>query len=459
MNFKLLQQLVDELNSSNSMNDKKSILFKSEYNDQFIKDAFIATYNPFVQYYVTPANLKKNSNLCVPNDLDLFDLLNKLSSREITGHDAIGTVNGFILNHPGFEELIYNIFDRNLKTRTTSSIINKVHKKLIPTFDVVLAKKYEDHIKKVKFDIDRWFASRKLDGLRCVAIIDNFGDIKIKSRTGNTFHTLQLVIDELKKLNLKGVVFDGEICIIDKDGNEDFQAILKEYNKKNHTIENPRYKIFDMISLEDFNNKKGDELLSDRIIKLGSVFLKNKEIIESTNILSYLEQTLVRDEKHLQELRDEAKKLKWEGMMIRKDVGYEGKRSDKLLKCKLFEDAEYVVVDVVMKDQRIIITTPPDMVEHKMDDGSTVMVDIGSQTREVTEEMLSKVIIEHKGFEVGVGSGWSLEQRRLYYDHPEQIIGKEITVQYFEETQNEKGELSLRFPTVKCVWEDGKRNV
>ena len=104
MNFKLLQQLVDELNSTNSMNDKKDILSKPEYNDQFIKDVFVATYNPFVQYYVTPANLKKNSNLSTINNFDLFELLDELSSRKITGHDAIGTVNVFILNNPGFEE-------------------------------------------------------------------------------------------------------------------------------------------------------------------------------------------------------------------------------------------------------------------------------------------------------------------------------------------------------------------
>ena len=31
------------------------------------------------------------------------------------------------------------------------------------------------------------------------------------------------------------------------------------------------------------------------------------------------------------------------------------------------------------------------------------------------------------------------------------IVGKTITVQYFEETANDKGGISLRFPTVKVV--------
>ena len=64
----------------------------------------------------------------------------------------------------------------------------------------------------------------------------------------------------------------------------------------------------------------------------------------------------------------------------------------------------------------------------------------------------------HKGYEVAVGSGWNQEQRIKYNANPTLIIGKEITVQYFEETKNQKGELSLRFPTVKHVFENG-RNV
>lgn len=438
-NYSLLQKLVDELNSSNSTLDKTAVLQKPEYNDEFVKQVIRATYNPFKQYYVTPKNLKKRSDLASPNNLDLFTLLDQLSNRSITGHDAIGTVNGYILNHPGYEELIYNIFDRNLKTRTSDKIINKVFPNLIPTFDVVLAKKYEDHQKKVNFE-DGWYASRKLDGLRCIAIIDENGEIELRSRTGNEFLTLDLVKQELAKLCLTSTVFDGEICIVDEDGNEDFAAIQKEWNKKDHTIPNPRYKIFDMLTLEDFLTKKGGVNLGKRLNDLYNLFRSHVGEIDKTNILSHVVQELVLNENHLQTLRDDAAKKGWEGIMIRKDIPYEGKRSDKLLKCKLFHDAEYVVKDVVMNDMRVIVED---------EDGCT---------KEVTEEMLSKVLIEHKGHIVGVGSGFNMDQRRKYYMNPKEIIGKEITVQYFEESTDKDGNLSLRFPTVKAIW-DGKRNV
>ena len=73
-----------------------------------------------------------------------------------------------------------------------------------------------------------------------------------------------------------------------------------------------------------------------------------------------------------------------------------------------------------------------------------------------TIPMLAQVWIEHKGHRVKVGSGWTQEQRLQYMDGS--IVGKLITVQYFEETKNDKGGISLRFPTVKHVYE-GKRNM
>ena len=78
--------------------------------------------------------------------------------------------------------------------------------------------------------------------------------------------------------------------------------------------------------------------------------------------------------------------------------------------------------------------------------------------KEVEEEMLGSVIIEHKGCDVGVGSGFDQEERRKYFKNPELIIGKTITVQYFEETINQDGCHSLRFPVVKHIYENG-RNV
>jgi DNA ligase 1 len=47
----------------------------------------------------------------------------------------------------------------------------------------------------------------------------------------------------------------------------------------------------------------------------------------------------------------EAEYLGHEGVMLRKNTGYEGKRSKNLLKCKKFFDAEYKVERMDIENQ------------------------------------------------------------------------------------------------------------
>jgi DNA ligase-1 len=124
---------------------------------------------------------------------------------------------------------------------------------------------------------------------------------------------------------------------------------------------------------------------------------------------------------------------------------------------KQYEDSEYIVKGI--------------------ETGNMRMPDTG-----MVEKVMTSVIIEHKGsnlchFEkgviqtiksirlaiatgnnVGVGSGFSNQQRRRYAEDPNLIIGKEICVQYFQESESEKSNgKSLRFPSVKAVYEEGRR--
>ena len=75
---------------------------------------------------------------------------------------------------------------------------------------------------------------------------------------------------------------------------------------------------------------------------------------------------------------------------------------------------------------------------------------------DVEEIMLSKIMVLHKGNEVGVGSGFTMEQRRNFHRDPNLIIGKTVTIQYFEESQNQDGDYSLRFPVLKHIYTHGR---
>jgi DNA ligase-1 len=424
----VIAQFIEEMKATSSTNDKKAIIQK--YDSAFFRKILNYTYNPFKKYYVTSDNLKKRSDLCFNNyEGQLFQLLDDLNDRNITGNDAIACVNGFIAKNSDHAEIIYDVIDRNLKTRATTTLINTVLPDTIPTFDVALALPYDEKTKKkVNFEKDVWFMSRKLDGIRCISIFDMDGKVKFYSRAGNEFLTLSVLAADLEKLRLFNVVIDGEICLVDENGKEDFQGIIKQIGRKDHTIENPMYLMFDMLTLDDFLAGTSTESFGTRS---GRLFWLAKD--NTLKYAAHLEQFRVSGEADVVKSMVTVREQGWEGLMLRKDSIYIGKRSNEILKVKEMHDAEYTVLDVETAVQRVIVNGT-----------------------EVEELMLKNAIIEHRGNRVQVGSGFSLEQRRFFRDNPHELIGKVITVQYFEESQDQHGAHSLRFPVFKTIYENGR---
>jgi DNA ligase-1 len=198
---------------------------------------------------------------------------------------------------------------------------------------------------------------------------------------------------------------------------------MKEIKRKDHTIEQPHYYIFDHLTIKEFESKVSTTKFGQRIANIESI------VPNDLKGVSVLDQFICADDMFVN-LLEHSKNEGWEGLMLRKNTTYKGKRSDEVLKVKSFHDAEYIVLEIENDIQRVIV------------DGA-----------EVSELMLKNIIIEHKGNRVQVGSGFNHEQRRHYFNNPNDIIGKQVTVQYFEETHNQHGGTSLRFPTIKAIYE------
>jgi DNA ligase-1 len=420
--MKEVKDFVEQMRATSSSNEKVEIL---KQQSDFIKQVLEYTYNPYKQYHVTSKTCKKNIHLHSHCNHTLFGLLDILTNRKATGHDAIKMINRFASKNVDWD-VIYDIIDKDLKIRTGAKVINKAFPGLIPEFNVALAQEY-----KGKCDWnDGWYASRKLDGVRCLAVVDEEGKCTLYSRMGKELTTLNKVKKAIEATNIINTVFDGEVCLMDEEGNEDFQGIMKQLRRKDHQIKNPVFVVFDMIHKPDFDSNKGNEILSERLHTLRSWYNGSTVNME---IIRRLDQFQITGDDHFEYWGKMSAENDWEGFMLRKDVGYEGKRSKNLVKVKKFFDAEYIVVDYDVDNHEVVR------------DGKSETI-----------EMLSQVWIEHKGHRVKVGSGWTQEQRLQYMDGS--IVGKLITVQYFEETKNDKGGISLRFPTVKHVYE-GKRNM
>lgn len=428
--------------------NKKSIIKAN--NSPLLETIFNDTYDESRKYNVKKYEVIESGfePLSIDNEYHIFhELLNALAERKYTGNEAVELVGKVIGQFAPDERWILDgILKRNLKVGVSLDNYNDaVGKMSIQKYEVALADKFFDLKPDKQSEVvesGMYLASRKLDGVRCNIHVDNtvLDDgvmgckIDFISRQGKaitTLDNLKPAVEEVCKSLVGHWVLDGEVCITDDEGNENFLGLMSEITRKDHTIKNPKFKWFDLLKYSEFLGEEESPIFSQRYSEMIDLLYhssrpKSIEVLKQDRIHSWDDfnkwSTAVSDRG-------------WEGFMLKKDAPYKKGRSKDLLKVKKFQDAEYIVEDVV--NGRV-----------SYNEGGTKEYDA-----------VSSLVINHKGNKVYVGSGLSKEQRLGWYEHPEEIIGKTITVQYFEETQDKKtGEFSLRFPILKVVYEDG-RNV
>ena len=450
--LKTLTELVDKVNSTNSTSKKVEIL---QLYPQ-CQPILALVLNPLQTTGVTrtqiekyekknfkkpkdvndkPPAKKKKANEDVDGDVDkLTILINKLYTREYSGHAAYEAVIKLLHAYPDYRETILRAVEKNFKWRMDVKQINKAFPDLIRTFNVALANDFEKDASKKFFEKNKkqgWKISRKYDGVRTLTIVDENLTIKAYSRNGNEFVALSKMTEALKPFCKAPMVLDGEICSVDDNGVENFVEAVSQVKRKSEVMDKFRYYIFDGLTLDEFYDGESDRTLSERTKDLTKWMAKlPSDQFRMVEQVDYSEEAMVR-------MKAESAKQGWEGLMLRLDAPYKGKRSNDILKVKNFFTEEYVVTGTQNGTFRII-------------DPKTKL--------EVEEEMMASVTIEHKGQPVSVGSGFSIEERKCYFKKPKEIIGKTITVRYFEESHDSDGKISLRFPTFKCIWneEDGR---
>lgn len=438
----MISQLFKQIKNTPSANDRKKLLIDN-LNDT-IKLIFEDCYNKDRQYFVKAIPLIPLTN--TPSDSwtiddhynDFHEVLEELMRLGSNSNKAIALVhdviNKFQLDD---REILINILQRNLKIGITNTIMKKILGTSEDKFEVSLATNLD------KTNIDpltgEYFASRKLDGVRCVAFIEVYEEDGIKhtttpilrSRQNKEFTTLDNLKEPIRllasNLPIGRYVFDGECCILDDNGDEHFDWIMREIKRKDHTISHPCYNIFDLLTEDEFNNRVESPVFSERLSILTQLYSKYQEV-GNTNYIHLLKQERITDQNDFNRWTRYVAEGRWEGFMLRKDVPYKRGRSTDLLKVKKFQDDEYKVLDTINGTVKY---------------GTEVF------------DTCSAIVINHKGTLVQVGSGLSKENRLDWFEHPEHIIGKTVTIQYFEETHNKTNDqLSLRFPVLKYVYED-----
>ncbi|OCF77701.1 hypothetical protein I204_01699 [Kwoniella mangroviensis CBS 8886] len=572
--LKRVAELQSRVSKENSKVGKQMII--AQYPD--LRELLEYIYDPNLRTNLTFGSLLRHLDSSSrkikrggPPSTDIIELFEKLSKKQITGNEAKGVVHDFLVANDVLDDqrLLFTfgrLLDRNLtagfRANTLKQVIwpngsqttkpsvsdegyisqgkatstpsssssplsyatgkTPIHPQsaALDKFEVALGKSLEPPFEPIFKDGSQWYASRKLDGVRCITFLDflvpsssnpesasgtqplELVSVHFVSRTGKPFTSLTKLEEQLQHLSklpelkgwldvdplivetrpegvIKRLVLDGEVCVMRSktpeeshaaqardDGSladtmwiandnytEDFQSTVSLMRRSGETIQHLSYFIFDVLSYSELNAKKSLPAQEG----LGKKFGKRIEDIRSLGkwlnghldelgvkekMVKDLKQIKVGDAKEVEEMVERAAREGWEGIILRKDEEYKGKRSTDIRKFKKWLDSEYTVRSLDTSSMRLSV------------DGT-----FGEY------EALANVWIEHEGHPVSVGSGFTAEQRIRYAKHPEQIVGKMITVEYFSESESmerdkkAKGKKSLRFPRVKVVWEEGKRGI
>lgn len=377
---------------------------------------------------------EKTSSPSLPPFFTFFDMLQGDVPKTFEGtHEACQMFYRYCEAYKDYEDLLHCLLDKDLNIRMGITQLNKAFPGgLVHVFAVPLAMDMEDKASMTYFEKHQsstWFLSRKYDGIRCIVRIRPDGTVTIHSREGRLLPALeplrQWISQKLSQATPRvDVALDGEVCCVDDaTGQENFSQAVSQATRKNDLMTNYRYYVFDLIDGSGFDNHSDPTCFSDRLRNL-QAFLSRYGLDETRHVVLFDYKPYT--EQSRREYDQRVVEDKWEGLMVRRDAPYQATRNKDLLKIKKFHVEEYQVREVFTGPMKVI-------------DPSTGL--------EVIDILMTAVTIEHKGFVVSVGSGFTLDERRLYKEHPEQIRQHYIGVRYFEESRDKQGNLSLRFPT------------
>ena len=189
-------------------------------------------------------------------------------------------------------------------------------------------------------------AQRKFDGVRCLAIPQADGSVRLMSRTGKTWTHLHHLQSQIEALNLdSNMVLDGEVYS-DTLTFEDATGLVRRQTLKPGDEEKMKqidYRLYDAILLDNPN-----ATFLDRYVKLAALFPPASSTDgRRMGHLVLTENFPLRNREDLLALhRQFTTDEDFEGVMVRNLHGtYDiNKRSKHLQKFKEFQDAEYKIV-------------------------------------------------------------------------------------------------------------------
>jgi len=423
------QDIIAKLEADNSKLAKQAILKEAmeEGLDEFFEGVRMAL-DPLVTFGVK--KVPERSDVITGQGLiwrDFKVLANQLINRELTGHaarDAIELVMS-VATVEQWNGFYRRILIKDLRCGMSEKTVNKVAKEFpqyaVPVFTCALAHDGANHPKKMtgmkQIEV-------KLDGVRVLAVCKS-GKVELFSRNGKQFHNFPHIIEEIEAVLAVNIapydcVLDGEVM------SADFQDLMKQLQRKDgKKATDAVLHLFDFIPLENFLAGSWDKPQTTRSNYVKYWVKENADLLEHVVACEWEDVDLdtPEGEQRFKDINAAAVAGGYEGVMIKDvDAPYECKRTHAWLKAKPFIEVTLEVVGVEEGTGR-------------------------------NEGRLGAVVCsgkdDGKDIRVNVGSGFTDDNRSVFWSGRDALIGQLVEVRADAVTQNQDGTYSLRFPRFK----------
>ena len=414
-----LDAMVKALQKAKKKTDKTRILLDTRKDFGAEADELIA----FFKFLLDPAivtglsDAKINKKVTAKPDIDIQYLscgyLYIIGAGHNTGsNSSIATIQNYLHKNPEYEEFLKRLFTKNLPIGVEAATINKVYgEEIIPVWEV----QQGYPIDKYKFKKGELiFASRKLNGVRGTYFRGN-----IISRQAQKFEGLDHIVKDIEEIIGTDYAVDGELIRKNVDGltdGQNFRETISIINSDGNDKSLIKFVVFDIVPVDEFEKDACTEKYSVRKKRL--LDLKNKIQKNGTQNIEVVQMVYEgTDVNDVYDWLDYAVKHDWEGLVVNRQVPYRRTRHNGCLKVKRFYTVDLRITAIEEGQNRLAGT-------------------------------MGALVVDYKGNELRVGSGFDDATRAAVWENPDNYIGKIVEVKFKEKSCDKKTGLeSLQFPT------------
>lgn len=411
-----------KLQSITGANAKQEFIRNHSKDEWFCKFLYYAL-NPMFTYNLSEKSLTElvtgieNYNTSNSHMFkDIFECCEYFAARRGIDTDTLALVQIYLYTqHQDQERDLYiKLLSKTLRLGVTAKTVNKIIPGLIPEWAVQQAFPVDKY--PIKAGTEFWL-TQKLNGVRAT-----YYNGELIARSGIPYKGLEHIIECINSSPMKGYVLDGELTLKDKNGlsdNEAFRVATGILNSDDMNKTAICYTVFDAVPIEDFESKSPSIPYSNRRTILNSFSDSQTDSVRILPVL-YNGTDQYQIDKLLEQMVCEDK----EGLIVNTDVPYKRTRHKGILKVKRFYTMDLPIMRCEEGTGRLSGT-------------------------------LGALVLKYKDNEVKVGSGFTDEQRKTYWENRDNLSGILCEVKYKEISSDKNTGLeSLQFPVFIQLRED-----